>query len=296
MTHFSFALLLMLCCCHANAKPLMVYYSATHGDNAVVTSNASLDATYAFFDTNLHIVSSPTGPHTAAMNLYANNATRHTITTASLRGNAWAVSNGYTLVGVQGYAIPADATGISTANFLPMEMWYGEARGDYFLVGSATDRGNALQAGYVKLYRDCFVTPHLVPWSNTTAPASIPFPKSQSVLGVEMAQDGQAVPPGIAADTWYPSWARDGNLYSSWTDGKVDGVQSGSFGHTATTGFATVLGDDPFELTLVNVSVFAEPADPYQGRYPSLCFHHDGIWYYGTYSLENYNSNFRCND
>lgn len=65
---------------------------------------------------------------------------------------------------------------------------------------------------------------------------------------------------------WYPSWAADGNLYTSWTDGSVDGHSSGSGGHGATTGFATVLGDDPFALTLANVSVYAEPADPYQGR------------------------------
>lgn len=271
-------------------QPLMVYYSSTYTDNAVVTSNASLDATYTLVGTDLDVFTSQAAgaPHLSPLNLYANQATRHTITTSSDEGIAWALANGYTLVGIQGYVIPSDSPGISTAHFLPLEMWRGAARGDYFLVGSAADRANAVLAGYVKLYRDAFAPPRWVPWINTSVPASMPFPKSKSVLGVEIAQGGQAVIPGIGADTWYPSWGRDGNLYSSWTDGTVDGVSSGSGGSGATTGFATVLGNDPFELTLANVSVFAEPADPYQGRYPSLCFHHDGVWYYGTYSLENF--------
>ena len=25
-----------------------------------------------------------------------------------------------------------------------------------------------------------------------------------------------------------------------------------------------------------------------QGRYPSACFFYKGVWYYGTYALENY--------
>src|SRR3974390_1314816 len=61
------------------------------------------------------------------------------------------------------------------------------------------------------------------------------------------------------ADTWYPSWASDGNLYSPWTDGKVNGLSSSSNGtehpEVATTGQAAVLGDSPLDLKIVNESV-----------------------------------------
>jgi hypothetical protein len=53
-------------------------------------------------------------------------------------------------------------------------------------------------------------------------------------------------------DTFYPSWASDGNLYSPWTDGKTDGVvsQSGK-GANAQTGHAVMIGDDPLKLELI---------------------------------------------
>jgi len=100
--------------------------------------------------------------------------------------------------------------------------------------------------------------------------------------------------PGIPLQ--YPSWAADGRLYSSFTDGTVAGVNSHSYsGHTATTGYATfdVHVDsqgrpDPFNMTMSNVATFAEPADPYESRYPSLNFYAKGVWYYGTYALNNY--------
>ena len=41
----------------------------------------------------------------------------------------------------------------------------------------------------------------------------------------------------VNADTWYPSWASDGNLYSPWTDGNVNGLNSG-WHQCATTGNA----------------------------------------------------------
>ena len=32
------------------------------------------------------------------------------------------------------------------------------------------------------------------------------------------------------ADTWYPTWAADGNLYTPFTDGVVNDVRAGSGG------------------------------------------------------------------
>jgi len=120
-------------------------------------------------------------------------------------------------------------------------------------------------------------------------PADIPFPPSTELTGV--AFTGRHAQYGHA-DTWYPSWAANGNLYSPWTDGVVNGVQSSSCtakvyscSATATTGYATILGDDPMSLKIVDASTYVASPAPYEGRYPagSLIFH--GAWYYGTYCL-----------
>jgi hypothetical protein len=79
------------------------------------------------------------------------------------------------------------------------------------------------------------------------------------------------------ADTWYPSWASNGNLYSPWTDGSVAGVNSSSGGEKATTGQATIVGDDPLHLKIIDVSVFAGNPSPYGGRYPCGSLVYDGV-------------------
>jgi hypothetical protein len=116
-------------------------------------------------------------------------------------------------------------------------------------------------------------------------PADCPFPKSTDITGI--AFTGRHVRYGNA-DTWYPSWAENGNLYSPWTDGTVNGVKSSSgliWNPTPTTGYATILGDDPLHLTITDVGVYPGDPRPYGGRYPcgSLVYNH--VWYYGTYCL-----------
>ena len=54
-------------------------------------------------------------------------------------------------------------------------------------------------------------------------PAGIPFAPSTELTGI--AFTGRHAQYG-GADTWYPSWAANGNLYSPWTDGHVNGVKS----------------------------------------------------------------------
>ncbi|MCX8107180.1 MAG: hypothetical protein N3G20_00080, partial [Verrucomicrobiae bacterium] len=87
------------------------------------------------------------------------------------------------------------------------------------------------------------------------------------------------------ADTWYPSWATDGHLYSPWTDGTVNGLNSNSAGAGATTGHATIIGDDPLRLVVTNQGVWKSSPHPYEGRYPCGSLVHRGVWYYGTYCL-----------
>jgi len=113
-------------------------------------------------------------------------------------------------------------------------------------------------------------------------PADCPFPPSKSLRGI--AFTGRQI-SYENADTWYPSWAADGNLYSPWTDGNVEGVNSSSGGAKATTGQAKIVGDSPLALKVTDVSTFASSPEPYGGRYPCGSLVYNGVWYYGTYCL-----------
>lgn len=124
---------------------------------------------------------------------------------------------------------------------------------------------------------DAFVWPSEVP-------ADCPFPPSASLTGIRFTGRHRAYRGG---DTWFPSWAEDGNLYSPWTDGGLDGLVSGSSkGREAKTGHAVMIGNDPMNLELRNTSPpKIASALPYQGRYPCGSLVHNGVWYYGTYCL-----------
>jgi hypothetical protein len=52
------------------------------------------------------------------------------------------------------------------------------------------------------------------------------------------------------------------------------------------TGYATILGDDPLKLQIVHEGVFPVSSAPYQGRYPGGGLVYNGVWYYGTYCLQ----------
>ncbi|HEX8986178.1 MAG TPA: hypothetical protein VF767_12110 [Bryobacteraceae bacterium] len=113
-------------------------------------------------------------------------------------------------------------------------------------------------------------------------PAGCPFPRSNSLAGIRFTGTHARY---TNADTWYPSWASDGNLYSPWTDGKVGEVESSSFGKNARTGHATIVGDSPLDLKIVNAATYPGDPMPYGGRYPCGSLVHNGVWYYGTYCL-----------
>ena len=113
-------------------------------------------------------------------------------------------------------------------------------------------------------------------------PADCPFSPSATLKGLRFTGRHAEY---TAADTWYPSWASDGNLYSPFTDGSVNNVNSWSVGPSATTGNATIVGNDPLKLQVINPGVYHSDPSPYGGRYPCANFVHDGVWYYGTYCL-----------
>lgn len=118
------------------------------------------------------------------------------------------------------------------------------------------------------------------------APADSPFDQSETLTGIYFTGRHSDY---VVGDTFYPSWASDGNLYSPWTDGRVEGVNSYSyrwFGWRAQTGNAVLIGDDPRDLVIKKTSMpQVASARPYAGRYPAGSLVHNGVWYYGTYTL-----------
>lgn len=93
------------------------------------------------------------------------------------------------------------------------------------------------------------------------------------------------------ADTWYPSWANDGNMYSPWTDGEIGDEHVHSWGGAeARTGQAKIVGNDPMNLKVISLGTTKGSAMPYEGRYPCGSLVYDGIWYYGSYCLLGDNS------
>ncbi len=123
----------------------------------------------------------------------------------------------------------------------------------------------------------------------TGAPDGIPFEFSQEFTEIGFTGRYKNY---TTADTWYPTWAEDGNLYSPYTDGQVDGIWSVSDAdwkdqgtENTTTGHAVITGDDPMDLQVKSLGVEKADAAPYRGRYPCGSLVHEGKWYYGTYCL-----------
>lgn len=112
-----------------------------------------------------------------------------------------------------------------------------------------------------------------------------PFQQSEEITGIEFT--GRFANYTLA-DTWYPSWASDGNLYSPWTDGSIAGEKCNSWsGEEAGTGQAKIEGDNPLNLKIISLGTTKGSAAPYQGRYPCGTLIYNDIWYYGTYTLNN---------
>lgn len=116
-------------------------------------------------------------------------------------------------------------------------------------------------------------------------PDSCPVEKSEDLVAVEFTGRHADY---TYADTWYPSWASDNNLYSPFTDG-VSGIWSlarSGAGVNANAGQAKITGEDPMNLEVISLDTYPGSAAPYGGRYPSGSLLHNDIWYYGTYCLK----------
>jgi hypothetical protein len=151
----------------------------------------------------------------------------------------------------------------------------------------------------------------LVPPSGTA-----PLPQSPDFGQLRFTGRQRNYQPSIAADTWYPSWAADGTLYSTYADGSVTGPDGRSVSvncqwafsddkqerwfrdlglsvvhgrvvtdrpKTTSTGNATLEGDDPFNLTVKPLAAFSRQTLRYEGYYPCANLFHKGVWYVGGY-------------
>jgi hypothetical protein len=56
-----------------------------------------------------------------------------------------------------------------------------------------------------------------MPWQIRT-PKECPVPDSDDIAGIAFTGEYETY---TDADTWYPSWAANGTLYSPYTDGEV---------------------------------------------------------------------------
>jgi len=129
-----------------------------------------------------------------------------------------------------------------------------------------------------------------ISWPDTTS-NDCPFPRSTRISADVRLTGRVFVAPQSGADTWYPSWASDGSLYSTFADGTVNGftVQGYQGPDSQRTGHARIDGDDPTMLHIEVLGGYLNNPTPYAGRYPSASLVHDGVWYYGTYTLDDLN-------
>ena len=80
-------------------------------------------------------------------------------------------------------------------------------------------------------------------WKNEI-PENCPFERSKDIKGVIFSGRYANY---TGADTWYLQSAPDGNMYSAWTDGKIDGFSTNSNIRSQSTGQAKITGTDPVQ-------------------------------------------------
>lgn len=120
-------------------------------------------------------------------------------------------------------------------------------------------------------------------WPDGT-PGDCPFPRSDVFTGIAFTGRHATY---TGADTWYPSWGADDQLYSPWADGFIGDQHVGCYpDEQAETGNAIIHGSDPLHLVVNALPNTSESALPYEGRYPCASLMHDGVWYVGTYNTK----------
>ncbi|MFB3902151.1 MAG: hypothetical protein ACE15E_01755 [Acidobacteriota bacterium] len=111
-------------------------------------------------------------------------------------------------------------------------------------------------------------------------PAGCSFKQSQQITGISFTGRYANY---TKADTWYLTWAADGNNYSAWTDGSIDGYFCNSNFLVQCIGQAKITGEDPLNLSVVNLGkIHSGPQ-----YYPCVSVIANGVFYIGSYSAFN---------
>ncbi len=123
-------------------------------------------------------------------------------------------------------------------------------------------------------------------WGNNHLPENSGLDRSRAFGGISFTGRYASY---TNADTWYPSYATDGTIYSCCTDGRIGTVGFGNPNPRA----AVVYGSDPLNLSVglvgraeIHSGVNGPTGKFMFGRYPSANLLYNDIWYYGTYLLE----------
>ncbi len=122
-------------------------------------------------------------------------------------------------------------------------------------------------------------------WENNI-PEDCPFERSEDILKV-MFTGRYANYTG--ADTWYLQSGGDGNLYSCWTDGVMEGFATNSNIRSKAVGQARITGHDPLNLRFENMGRMWSGGTNY---YPCVSLIVDGTFYIGSYNAFNHEGYF----
>ncbi len=122
-------------------------------------------------------------------------------------------------------------------------------------------------------------------WGNEI-PEDCPFERSDDISGVVFTGRYANY---TGADTWYLQSAPDGNMYSPWTDGNIEGFSVNSNIRSQSVGQAKIMGTDPVNLKFVNLGRMWSGGANY---YPCVSLIVDGIFYIGTYNAFNHEGYF----
>ena len=126
-------------------------------------------------------------------------------------------------------------------------------------------------------------------WPNKP-PANCPHPRSKEISEIRFTGRWANY---TDADTWYLAWAKDGNCYSCWTDGKIYGYRCASnpwHGKNVKdqcTGQARISGDDPLNLKITNLGKMYGDWD---FCHPCVSVIADGVFYIGWQRTKNLES------
>lgn len=122
-------------------------------------------------------------------------------------------------------------------------------------------------------------------WASTP-PHDCPLSASTKWGGVQFGAGVNYESVGVRADTWYPSWGADGDLFTPFEDGTVVGPGNVTVrAQASSNGWAVLRGDDALKMHVVaagnapavNASVAIFPRCNQNYVYSSLS--HKGVWY-----------------